>query len=214
MASLNEIAINIADNLGQPFDHMLIERIKFNVIHYRAMFIRRDQDRNNHISPILQQDLGCIPLEEVDAAECCDIESNCTVLRTKYKLPTPIRLKGNSDFIYVGDITKTGPIDLVEPDSLKYLNAGRYSKLGRYYYYLNDRIYLINTELDYVNVRGVFVDPREVAAFNQCEGADCYTDDSKFPIADDMIEGITMGLLNGQFRLIQGSDNKEIKFDV
>ena len=55
--------------------------------------------------------------------------------------------------------------------------------------------------MDFVNVRGVFEDPEELAALDSCDGT-CYDADSTFPIPADMIAAITSGLINGELKLL------------
>ena len=67
---------------------------------------------------------------------------------------------------------------------------------------IEDYLYVYNPGgMDFVNVRGVFEDPEELAALDSCDGT-CYDADSTFPIPADMIAAITSGLINGELKLL------------
>lgn len=214
MASLNEIAYSIADKLGKPIDFLLVNDIKFSIVNYRALFIRQDYTKNGRYNSLFIQDLGCIPLESVDSAECCTVESGCNVVRTTLILPDPVRLKGLEDFVFVGGIDKITRYTMSIPEEVGYLQYSKYSKNDPRYYYMNKRAYLYNVPEGFVNIRGIFADPREAARFNLCEGANCYTDDSKFPVPEDMIPGMIAGFVNGELRILRDTnEGKEVKAD-
>ena len=93
--TLNEIAYNILNLVrggrSNNNDHISISQIKFNIKYYRAMLIRRDFTRNGMITRHLEQDLGCLELEKVDASKCCDLPVECAVYKTVRKIPKTIR---------------------------------------------------------------------------------------------------------------------------
>ena len=213
MASLNELAYAIADKLGKPLDHLLINDIKFSIINYRALFIRQDYTKNGRYNALFIQDLGCVPTERVDSAECCDVESGCLVTRTKEILPEPVRLKGLEDFVFVGAIDKRTRFTMISPEEAAYIKYNKYTKFNPKYYYLNGRVYCTK-DVEYVNIRGIFSDPREAARFNECADADCYTDDSKFPCPNDMIPGMINAFISGEFKLLrETNEGREVKAD-
>ena len=89
--TLTEIAYNLLNLVrggrSNQDEHISLEQIKFNIKHYRAMFIRRDYAKNGFTSRHVEQDLGCITVEPVDANQCCDLITNCVVYRTSAPLP-------------------------------------------------------------------------------------------------------------------------------
>ena len=213
MTSLNEIAYSVANKLGKPLDIALVNNIKFSIVNYRALFIRQDFTKNGKVHQLFVQDLGCVPLEKVDSAECCDVESGCFVTRTEDVLPDPIRLKGLEDFTFVGAVDKITRYTSILPEEVQFIKYNKYTKNDIRYYYMNRRVYILN-EQKYVNIRGIFADPRDAARFNLCEGAECYTDDSRFPIPEDMIPGIIAGFVNGELQILrETNEGKEIKAD-
>ena len=55
------------------------------------MFIRRDYAKNGFVSRHVEQDLGCVRVEPVDASKCCNLDTKCPVYRTIKPLPKTIR---------------------------------------------------------------------------------------------------------------------------
>lgn len=212
MASLNEIVHSIADKLGKPTDYLLLNNLKFSVINYRALFIRQDFTKTHQYNPLFIQDLGCVEMQRIDSAECCDLESDCLVTRSVLEIPDPVRLKGIEDFTFVGGIDKKTRYTMILPEESAYVEYSKYTKKFPRYYYMNKRIY-ITDPVDYINVRGIFEDPREASKFKRCDDNEaCYTDDSVFPCPADMIIGITNGIIGGELKILQESNTgKDVK---
>ncbi len=206
MKSLNEIIYSIKENLRDYSDDTDIttDHLRYLVDVYRSFFIRRDLKKfHNPISEDIIQDLGCIEMELSDPSECCDIDTGCTVLRTKQKIPAPMQT-------YMGDsLTRIGPINKIKSNfsHVSYRRAiysgnGSFNSLSVFAFYLNGRIYLKlgpeNREgrhLDLINARGIFESPREVGKFTKCSGEPCYSDDDPYPVKSYMIPMIEEKIL-------------------
>ena len=209
--TLNEIAYNILNlargGRSSNNDHISLDQIKFNVKYYRAMLIRRDFTRNGIITRHLEQDLGCIELQKADASKCCNLPVDCAVYRSKVKIPRTVRFSFKDAITHVGDVTGLATIPMVEPHMVEYLPYDKYTKQQKKAYMIEDYLYIYNGDgLKFINVRGVFEDPEEVALFD-CDGSDCYDDDSEFPIPMDMVQIITQGLMNGELMMLSTSVN-------
>lgn len=208
--TLNEIAYNLLNLVrggrSNTDEHISLEQIKFNIRHYRAMFIRRDYNRNGFSSRHIEQDLGCVYLEPVDASKCCDLPTNCTVYRTKKHIPRTIRYNFEEAISYVGDIHGTGTIPLIHPNTVKFLPHDKYTKDKLKAYMINDHLHIYNAEgLEAINIRGVFEDPRDVSRFDACTTGECYSDDEQYPLPLDMLNMINSGLINGELGLLSGT---------
>ena len=209
--TLNEIAYNILNlargGRSSNNDHISLDQIKFNVKYYRAMLIRRDFTRNGIITRHLEQDLGCIELQKVDASKCCNLPVDCAVYRSKVKIPKTVRFSFKDAITHVGDVTGLATIPMVEPHMVEYLPYDKYTKQQKKAYMIEDYLYIYNGDgLKFINVRGVFENPEEVALFD-CDGSDCYDDDSEFPIPMDMVQIITQGLMSGELMMLATSVN-------
>lgn len=209
--TLNEIAYNILNLVrggrSSNNDHISLAQIKFNIKYYRAMLIRRDFTRNGIITRHLEQDLGCLQLIKVDASKCCNLPVECAVYRTKKKIPKTVRFSFQDAITHVSDVTGLGTIPMTEPHMVQWIPYERYTKKEKKAYMIEDYLYIYNADgMQYVNVRGVFEDPEDVALFD-CDGTNCYDDDSEFPIPMDMVQIITAGLMSGELMLLSTSVN-------
>lgn len=200
--TLNEIAYNILNLVrggrSSNNDYISTSQIKFNVKYYRAMLIRRDFARNGIITRHLEQDLGCLELIKVDASKCCNLPTECAVYRTVKKIPRTVRFNFRDSVTYVGDVSGTGTIPIVDSNAVQWLPYDKYTKNKMKAYMIEDYIYVYNADgLKFINVRGVFEDPEDVAKFD-CDGSDCYDDNMDFPIPMDMLQTITQGIMSGE----------------
>ena len=209
--TLDEIAYNLLNLVrggrSNNDEHISLDQIKFNIKHYRAMFIRRDHAKNGFISRHIEQNLGCVRLEPVDASKCCNLNTDCAVYRTIKEIPKTIRYNFEEAISHVGDITGFGTIPMVNSNTIQWLPFDRFTKGKMKAYMISNFLYIYNAEgLEAINVRGVFENPQDVSKFDECEGGGCY-DDSKnpFPISMDMLSLINSGIISGELQLLSGS---------
>ena len=206
--TLNEIAYNLLNLIrggrSNQDEHISLDQIKFNIKHYRAMFIRRDHSRNGFSSRHIEQSLGCVDIERVDASQCCKLPSTCIVHRSKSPIPKTIRYNFEEAITYVGDITGIDTIPLINSNMIQFLPYDKYTNKKYKAYMINDFLYIYNASgLETINVRGVFENPRDVSNFNECSEGNCYNEDSsEFPLPMDMLNLINQGILNGELKLL------------
>lgn len=181
------------------------------------MFIRRDLWRNNNRFRMYEQDLGYVPLEVIDSAEDSVIKTGNMIMRTKDKIPTPIRAKEFEGITHVSCKDKVkGNIPVIDAHRSHWSQFSKYTDNAAHATYRNGYIYVFNNiSLSNLHIRGVFEDPEDV--FYQAvaeDGTDLYTGDESFPLPMDMIDGIKKGLVNGELQIIAGSPNdKETDMD-
>ena len=221
MPTLNEFAYNIRNiaRAGQSDaddERLKISMIKFWIKGYRAKLIFEYTNAGKLIDPQLVQDLGVVPLIEVDKAdsdcpEC--IEWGCKIF--KVEIPKLIDLPNNRGLVFVGLIDKQTPIMLDYPDTTIFKRATRFGKKFNRSYLIGNVLYVTteNTNLDlkYINIRGVFEEP--TLAFNYtapgCEKV-CYTDNDQYPIAMRMYEPITKQILQNELNMTVNSVTDEL----
>ena len=209
--TLDEIAYNLLNLVrggrSNNDEHISLDQIKFNIKHYRAMFIRRDYAKNGFVSRHVEQDLGCVQLKSVDASKCCSLNTSCAVYRTVKELPKTIRYNFEEAISYVGDISGTGTIPIVNSNTIQWLPYDKYTKGKMKAYMIDNFLYIYNADgLETINIRGVFEDPQEVSKFDECDRGGCYDDSSTpFPISMDMLSLINQGILTAELQLLSGS---------
>ena len=209
--TLNEIAYNLLNLVRGGRSHndenISLDQIKFNIKHYRAMFIRRDYTKNGFVSRHVEQDLGCIKLQRVDATKCCSLPSECIVSQGIDAIPKTIRYNFEEAITYVGDVTGTGTIPMVNSNTIQFLPHDKYTNKKMKAYMIENYLYIYNAEgLEYINVRGVFEDPETVSKFGDCDGQKCYDDSATdYPIPMDMLSQINQGILSGELALLSST---------
>lgn len=207
--TLNQAADRIAYALNEPTNFVLKENIKFSIIYYRALFIRRDIVTNGQSDEFLQSFNS--PLIKVDKGDNCYYDLDCDVLRTENKIPKPLRLKTDVIFKFVG--TPTGkPFAYSEFEEVQYRCANKYTGNEPVFSYINGYIYIYNvTKLKFVRIQQVTEDPRQVTF---CSTADtCYSDDDEFPMPADFMADIVTNILSKEFRILDPKD-EQVKIDV
>lgn len=199
--SLNHITYLIINELrGKAVvtDTLTPELIEQIIVNLRAQLIKQDGNKGYSADPYIIQDLGCVELELVDAGESCIIESGCSLLRSVKPIPSTIELHNSQLFTRVGPINKGLPgYDLIQYERIPYVLNNKYTKDRIRYYMQNTNGYLylivpnnILQVLRFINVQGVFEDPRDAYNFEDCSGTPCYTADDPFPIKNWMVNTI------------------------
>lgn len=214
MSTLAQITYNIASSIDRQDDDVFIKRLEFMVQYYRSLLMKRDIDTGRKIPQQFIQSLGCLETIEVDASECCSIEVGCTVRRTKENIPSTLRLKSGNYFSYVGTIDGMKSFDQAQDGEIPYYKYSKYVKQKPYFVYKNDYIYIFNTEAEAINVKGIFENPLDVAAFNNCNGEDCFDSNSQYPVSLDLVQQITQSIMNAELRVENPqNDNNEININ-
>lgn len=196
MPTYSEIAYDILETVSGNYigddEDISIPQIMYQVRLQRALWIRNEYNKpGRKIDPQIEQDLGCLLLEEVDSADCCEIESGCIVLRTVAKIPELIEFHDKSGITRIGPVSKVKiPFNFVSYQEAAFSSYAKYTK-GVFAYLLNDHIYLAITDprynyIDYINVRGVFANPEDLQEF-KCDDDACFTYDTNYPINSWMI---------------------------
>tara|TARA_R110000744_G_scaffold157_4_gene529 strand:+ start:2858 stop:3550 length:693 start_codon:yes stop_codon:yes gene_type:complete len=200
MASINQLVFDVMEIVrGQQIsdDTDISEKqVIYQINNQRALWLKREQNKPGaSIDSQIVQDLGCLELIEVDAAECCTIELGCTVLRTRKQLPKFINFHSGLGITRVGPIHKLKlPFTYTNYDKAIYTaNAeNKYSK-GVLAFLLNGYVYTIMTDpnmvhLTYINVRGVVEDPTALKDYKcDSEGTACFSYDDEYPLNADLI---------------------------
>ena len=105
MASLNQIATSIINELNQANNFELLERIKDRAKFLRATILRRNIDKYG-INDEVQIPLR-FKLQKIKLPQLCKTlydNNNCFIYETVNKIPTPIRSTNRPLFSYIGGI--------------------------------------------------------------------------------------------------------------
>lgn len=216
MPTLDELVYSTLETVygGKISDDSTIslELVQFFWLNNRSKLIREDQGKGRSLSNNIVQTLPCVPVIEVDASECCDIQTGCTMYRTEEPLPKFIEL-------YQKDlITKVSGVDvmakgwnIIPYHRALYAGSSRWTKDTTKVFLKNNYIYIMNPPavLSKISISGVFEDPRDAAQFANCEGTPCYNDEMEFPISTWMIPIIQDMILKNDMRIIAANMQDE-----
>lgn len=195
--SLNDITHMISDRVGQPFNGALQDELKVIINYKRADYFQQIIKAHPEQRKFYLKDFTA-ELEKVSKSEC-PVSVECKVVRTTLDIPTPVRAS-DTMFDYVGDVDKTDSYRYISPEQVRILSLSRYTGRRPSYFYSNKRIYVFNNnDLEYINVRGVFSDPRELLPF-RCGNQPCYTDDDPYEIPEDIVNIIISEILSHELK--------------
>lgn len=186
MTDINIISAELGVLLDKPFDNPFQYTLNSMLLGYRATILKQEFDKNGRYPSGTNQQTLVLPLINVSASECCcSDDCECTVRRTKDKVPMPIR--GNfkpEPFLYVGNSNMGAAFTYARVNEIE--NILRYSKFIRneaYYDYYNEYIYVFNFPGNKLGVRDAFSNPSELLSLKSCSGQMCA---DTIMIEDDM----------------------------
>lgn len=183
--TLDDLTYQVLEHIepNREDDSSFSPRLIKDMIHTkRALFLRNELNKLRAVPENIQQQLGCLELEDADDAECCDFESGCTVKRTKLFIPDILHLHQQLALTRVGPVSLGAkPYSIVSYNDAIYFGNGRYNRNAIAAYYRQNRIYLVSKQdlslIDFISIRGVFENPGDAQRFVACDGGTCYSDD-------------------------------------
>lgn len=147
---------------GVKEDAFLTDRFLYSLfLKYAKLLIKR-QDNENKIMRFqsLFEKLPCVELIEVDKIEACcsGIKSNCTIRRTKEKLPTV--LEGAFGPLFRSITSIDGSIEVFKTyptiyTSMTQTTTFKYNK-NKYYWYLGGHLYFPDSTWEAISVEGLW----------------------------------------------------------
>lgn len=207
--SLNQLVSMVSDRVGQPFSTPLQEELKVIFNYKREDWMQKIVEKYPGQRKYFLKDFS-VDLEKVDRAEC-PVNVDCTVLRTVTTIPMPIR-SSYGLFDYVGDPDKTDGYTYVTPDQLYWMIkfGSRYTENRPKYFYVNGYVYIYqDNDLISLNIRGLWPDQRQLAAF-KCADVPCYTDDDQYDIPGDIINTMVQDVLKNELRILLSPEQGQV----
>lgn len=205
MPKFNECIFGVLNRVRPKLtdDESLSERqVGFDFENARAVFLRNEFNKNRTIDPAFVQDLGCVPMEIVDRAECCEVSADCFIVRTAIDIPGTIEKHNETSITRLGPVDKMQrPWSLVSYERAVYSGNGKFNTKAVFAFLRNKRIYLVSQSrlikhITHINVQGVFEEPRIAANFVDCDNIPCYTNNSSYPINKWLVDYITKKLIS------------------
>lgn len=156
-----------------------------------ATLVAQSLQKRPDINDIWVQQITCLDLIQVDKSECCEIETDCIILRTELRIPRSIDANKDNMIIRIESING----DIISKTNVfasKYNKYSKYTSNKSKWFLKNDYIYVINSEyLSKINIYGIFETPSELTDFVSCDGNTCFDDNSAYPCTSKMASMIT-----------------------
>jgi hypothetical protein len=183
----------------------------------RAVYIRREynQLQRTFDSDVVQT--FCMELEEVDSSVCpeCAACEDCTVIRTKQKLPNTIELHSRASIVRVSPVgIYDRPFSIVSMNKMPYAGEGKYeSKYVFVALHPNGHLYFKSESssyrgLQYVSVTALIENPDDLENF-ECNSATCYDPDrDQYPTEAWMVDIIISDIVRELANLKQLPEDK------
>lgn len=207
MANINRLASYIAEEINKVDDLVLIEKIKFAIRNYRALYLRQDYQQNRGLN--LAPHLVTIKMKLIPVINEEVYIGNCKLTKTELKVPKPVRTERPNPFNSVSNIDGTIIFDYATLSRLNNKKFSRFKNLENYYLYQNNFIYIEadNHDLEFVYITDIFEDYEEVLETLICCDS-CYSDDDfDYPLSADLEARIIDTIINKFVQL--GNVNSE-----
>lgn len=206
--TLNQIAFSLF-HLIRPrvanSEVISLDGLKFDIENTRELLIRNEQNKNRTVTTDIIQDLGDVEMEPVDRAELCDTTVDCTFLRSKLPLPSPIELHHSDLIIRVGPLDKIARgFDRIAYERVPFEFMNKFTKHTIKWFRMNNNGYIYLAihpdnkkakSIRHINVQGVWADVEAVRNFQTCEGKPCYNDNMSYPVKAWMVNNIKTFIL-------------------
>lgn len=178
-------------------DAFITDRFIYSLIlKYANLYIKQELEKGKYMAfSSLYKTLPCVDLIAVDKVEaCCDIQSGCTIMRTKDKLPDIMSSMNGLMIRSVTSIDGSQDIALTTPltySRFKGTSGAKYNNL-HYYWPLNGYLYFPDLAWAQVKLDALF--PGSIASL-QCDSVCEPIQDSTAAIPEYMYALIEQGVL-------------------
>lgn len=209
MATYKQIIYNLKNLYrgGQTSDDETVSnrQLAFIFNYYRAKLIREDLSKGRTIDRSIIQDLGCVPVECVDAAECCDlVDSGSTIIRTVEPIPEFVELYDKDLLTFVGLVDKSKSFQITSEAQVRWGKYNKYTgKSTKAFMRDNGNyLYIANAPkgIELINIQGVFENPEEASKFNHCDGTPCFSQDEEYPVSAHMLPIINEMIMSKELK--------------
>tara|TARA_R110002020_G_scaffold4711_8_gene20501 strand:+ start:1228 stop:1902 length:675 start_codon:yes stop_codon:yes gene_type:complete len=176
MITIGDVVSRVRNQMkAESEDAFVTDRYLYSLIKkYATLFMRR-QDASNKLMKFnsVWQTLDFVDLIDVDKIEsdCCGIKSDCTIKRTRLKLPTFMEGHWGPLIRTVSSIDGSINVQITSPGTYTAMantTSFKYNKT-KYFWWLNDYLYLPNVEWEAIKVEGIF--EGDISKFN-CDPSD------------------------------------------
>jgi hypothetical protein len=175
--TIGDVVSRIRNNLKSVNqDAFLTDRYIYSVVLKHGAWLMKREDGAFKLMKFqsIFQTLDFVELEEVDkiTAQCTGLTSDCTIKRTKDKLPSFMEGYWGPLIRAVTSIDGSFKVEATTPNDYLRLSRQKNFKYNKtlYYWFINDYLYFPNLEWDAVRIEGIFED--DISAYTCLECGD------------------------------------------
>lgn len=199
-------------------DTSLTDRLLAHELNSKAsVLIKRETNLRRLLnSPNLFTPIDCLEMIEVPLAECCNYTSDCTISRSKYKLPKigegifGLLINGVYSIEKLTKITKSSPNTYADTLKLKLRNK------NIYYWIWNNYLYISDSNIESISISAYFEEdvPSELnTCDNDNESCSVNPLDLEFKcpgyMIDDVVRLVDLSLRETYFNLVKDDTSNE-----
>lgn len=194
--------------------------IKFWINNQRSLWIRNEMNKPRSVDEQIIQTLGCCRLEVADRSSCPTGLTGYSVLQTVEDIPNVIELNNGDGIIEIGPVDKIArPFSYVPLARARFGGNGRFNSKIIFAFRYGAKILLLSKDMEsgsflkylrYIRIRGVFVDPEEVANFIHVDGTPCYKDTDDYPLNEWMWNYIRDQITKDNFELVTSTPTDKV----
>jgi hypothetical protein len=194
-------------------DDKLDDRLlKFWINNQRSLWIRNEMNKPRSVDEQIIQTLGCVELEVADRSACPSFTTGYHILQTVNDLPKVIELNNGDGILEVGPVDKIArPFSYVNINRARFGGNGKWNSRIIFAFRYGLKLLVLAKDMEsgsflkylrYLRVRGVFVDPEEVANFIHVDGTACYSEDDDYPMNEWMWNYIRKQITEDNFKYL------------
>lgn len=161
---------------GVKQDAFMTDRMIYTFVIKHAKWLMKREDSKLKLLAFtgVMQSMDFVELVEVDKVEACctGIRSDCTIKRTKDKLPVFLQGYFGPLIRTISSIDGSEELQPILPSTYTHVSKSKNFRFNKtkYYWFLNDYLYFPNLEWDAVRIEGIFED--DISKWT-CEEDDC-----------------------------------------
>ena len=199
---------------GNKQDAFMTDRMLYAFVLKHAKWLMKREDSKLKLlvfSGVIQT-MDYVELIEIDKVEACctGISSDCTIKRTKDKLPVFLQGYFGPLIRTIASIDGSEELQPILPSTYTHVSRSKNFKYNKakYYWFIDDYIYFPNLEWDAVRIEGIFED--DISKWT-CNEDDCsIKQDQTFNVPDYLLgelESQVFKDMMGQYQIPQDSSN-------
>jgi hypothetical protein len=217
---IDEVRLRIR-RLNLYDDDKLDDRlIKFWINNQRSLWLRNEMNKPRTVDEQIIQTLGCVQLEVADRSRVPNRLTGYSVLQTVEDIPTVIELNNGDGIIEVGPVDPISlPFSYVNIHRARRGGHGKFNKRIIFCFRYGLKLLVISRDMEsgsfakylrYIRVRGVFVNPEDVANFIHVDGTACYSDNDDYPMNEWMWNYMRDQITKDNFQLITSAPTDKV----